>query len=162
MGAAWALLLLAFGCLQTVLRPGEGGSEPVAGGVREPARTWRIGGLYDAAHVVDPRARPLQARLAVGESRPLWLHPEQAHWGGEPRVRWVSTHPEVASVSRAGGQLGAELRGRAPGETEVYAIVRVHGGVRAELAYYCCGDCREAALPRCTEIPIDRVVVTGP
>ena len=74
-------------------------------------------------------------------------------------MRWVSTRTEVADAKRAGSSLGAKLRAHALGEAEVYALVRVHGGVRASLAYYCCADGCSPELPRCESIPIARVVV---
>lgn len=148
--------------MQTVTWPGDRDPAEAANAPREAARIWSIGGLYDAQRILDTAERPLRAKLAVGESIPLWLHTDQPHFGGEPRVRWVSTRPAVATVSRTGGQTAASLRARSPGETEVYAIVAVHGGVRAELSYYCCGACPERALPRCERLPVASVVVVRP
>ncbi len=76
-----------------------------------------------------------------------------------PRVRWVSSRPGVADATRSGSSLGAKLRAHAPGEAEVYALVRVHGGVRASLVYFCCADWCSTELPRCEAVPIASVVV---
>jgi hypothetical protein len=126
----------------------------------------------------DPNVTPLIARVRVGESIDLFIHPSLGSAFGcnsafGPVQAWTSTDNAVASVAPLSpGSGNAELTGLSQGDSIIFAdllypLQPTSGTsktlLRASTVYYCCPvaglvTC-PSAPPICAEAPIDRVRV---
>jgi hypothetical protein len=164
------VLMVLVGCITSVITPGR--TQPVDQTLEYTgeARGWHCTG-FTAERIVDASARPLVARMRVGEklSWTIDCHPNERHHDGIPRFRWISSRPDVVAVKvpwelfYGSFPTSPELHALREGESEIHAMVDSYGGLRAGLSYFCCRQRREdcpTELPYCELVPIGAVVVT--